>query len=181
MLVLDAAVMLERQDLTIARLAAQAGRALVIVANKWDAVRRRREALARLRDRLDTSLTQYRGVPVVTLSALTGEGFAGLMPIVLEAHERWCRRLPTGPLNRWLAAVVARHPPPMAQGRVVKPRYLTQIHSRPPRFALFVNRPRAVPESYLRYLANELRDAFELPGLAIRIEARRTRNPYVEG
>ena len=179
-LVLDAREMLHRQELSIARMVEDEGRALVIAANKWDLVGDRGDALDRLRDRLETSLPQLKGVPFVTVSALEGEGLDRLMAAVFRAEELWNKRIPTGPLNRWLEGVLAHHPPPLAAGRRVRLRYITQVKARPPSFALFVNLPSALPDSYVRYLANALREDFDLPGVPIRLRARKGRNPYVE-
>ncbi len=115
---------------------------------------------------------------MVTLSALHGEGVDKLMPTVFKTHEVWNKRVPTSRLNRWLEGVVAAHPPPMAAGRRIKLRYMTQIKARPPTFALFVNRPKALPDSYQRYLVNQLRTAFKLDGVPIRLLLRAGKNPY---
>ncbi len=180
-LVLDSDMALERQDLTIARLVAEEGRGLVIVINKWDMVARgRRALLAGLQERLAITLPQIRGVPLVTLSALHGEGVNKLMPMVFKTYETWNKRVPTSRLNRWLEGVVAAHPPPMAAGRRVKLRYMTQIKARPPTFALFVSRPKALPDAYQRYLVNQLRDAFKLDGVPIRLLLRAGKNPYAK-
>ena len=177
-LVLDAEMALERQDLTIARLVADEGRALVIAINKWDLVAGRRAMLVAIRERLAESLPQIRGVSVVTLSALRGDGVDRLMPTVFKVYELWNRRVATGRLNRWFEDAVADHPPPMSQGRRLKLRYITQVKARPPTFALFVSRPKALPESYQRYLVNRLRDAFGLVGVPIRLLLRAGKNPY---
>ena len=176
--VLDAEGAFERQDLTIASLVADEGRALVIAVNKWDLVTARRAALRAFRERLAESLPQVRGVPVVTLSALRGEGVAKLMPAVFKTYELWNRRIATGRLNRWFEDAVAAHPPPMDQGRRLKLRYITQVKARPPTFALFVSKPKALPEAYQRYLVNRLRDAFGLAGVPIRLLLRAGKNPY---
>ncbi len=178
-LVLDAEIALERQDLTIARLVAEEGRGLVIVINKWDRVGRgRRALLAGLRMRLADSLPQVRGVPLVTLSALHGEGVDKLMPMVFKTYETWNKRVPTSRLNRWLEGAAQAHPPPMAAGRRIKLRYMTQIKARPPTFALFMSRPKALPDAYQRYLVNQLRDVFKLDGVPIRLLLRAGKNPY---
>lgn len=182
LLLLDADMALERQDLSIARLVVEEGRGLVIVINKWDMVTRgRRALLASLDERLADTLPQIRGVPLVTLSALHGEGVNKLMPTVFKTHEVWNKRVPTSRLNRWLEGVVAAHPPPMAAGRRIKLRYMTQIKARPPTFALFVSRPKALPDAYQRYLVNQLRTAFKLEGVPIRLLLRAGKNPYAPG
>ena len=179
-LVLDATLMLEKQDLTIARHVVEEGRALVLAANKWDLVRDRGDALRRLADRLERSLSQARGAPVLTLSALTGANLAALLPAVLEAHAVWNRRVPTARLNDWLAQMVERHPPPLdRRGRRIRLRYITQAKTRPPTFALFCSMPSELPATYLRYLENRLRDDFGLTGTPIRLQARKGENPYI--
>ena len=177
-LVLDAEAPLEKQDLTIARTTLEEGRALILAVNKWDLVKDREAAQGRVGDRLQTSLPQARGVPVVPLSALTGRGMGRLMPAVLKAHQAWNRRIPTGQLNRWLEEVCENHPPPLAAGRRIRLRYMTQAKARPPTFVIFASRPTGLPESYLRYLVNGLRDAFDLPGVPLRIHLRKGKNPY---
>ncbi len=180
-LVLDANAILDKQDLTIARLVIDEGRALVIAVNKWDAVDNRAEAVRRLQDRLETSLPQVRGVPTVTLSALAGKGLDRLMDAVVGIYDLWNRRVPTAQLNRWLAEMTERHPPPAIQGgRRLRLRYMTQVRTRPPTFALFTQRADELPESYTRYLVNGLRETFGLEGVPIRFGLRKRRNPYAE-
>ncbi|MDA0702836.1 MAG: ribosome biogenesis GTPase Der [Proteobacteria bacterium] len=177
-LVLDGTEGLNRQDLAIGRHTVDEGRALVVAVNKWDVVPHRREALLSLQERLDQSLPQARGVPVVPISALEGTGLDKLMNAVFGSHERWNRRLSTGRLNRWLGEIEAHHPPPLAGGKRVRLRYITQVKARPPTFALFSNRPAELAESYLRYMANALREDFDLTGVPIRIRPRGGKNPY---
>ncbi len=178
-LVLDAADMLEKQDLAIARLVVEEGRALVIAANKWDAIKDKTDALKKLRDRVAASLPQAQGVALVTLSARTGQNLDRLMSAVLDAHETWNRRLATPELNRWLAAAVDAHPPPLVKGRRIKLRYMTQTKTRPPTFQLFGNQLDMLPEPYLRYLVNNMRERFHLPGVPVRVLLRKGKNPYV--
>ena len=180
-LVVDATVMLERQDLAIARNVVEEGRALVIAANKWDLVEDPDDALNKLRDRLETSLPQIKGIFTVTLSALTGRNLDRLMAAVFKAYELWNTRIPTGELNRWLEALVSRHPPPTVGGRRLRLRYITQVKARPPTFILFTGRPQQIPASYLRYMENGLREAFGLAGVPLRLIPRAGRNPYVAG
>jgi GTPase len=179
-LVLDSADLMEKQDLTIARMVEEEGRILIIAVNKWDLVEDRKETLARLSDRLQTSLPQCRGVPVLTVSAKTGRGLDKILDEAFAMVEVWSRRIGTPALNRWLEAMEESHPPPLVKGRRLKLRYMTQIKSRPPSFALFCNLPNEMPESYLRYLVNGLRDRFDLPGVPIRIQLRRGDNPYAK-
>ncbi len=178
LVVLDATEPAGRQDMAIAARVADEGRALVILLNKWDLVRRRAATRAALRDRLEAALAQVKGVPVVTCSALTGAGSEAIMPAVLGAFDTWNRRVPTARLNRWLADAVDRHPPPLAAGRRLRLRYITQVKARPPTFALFVSKPAVLPESYRRYLVNGIGTEFGLAGVPIRLLLRAGKNPY---
>ena len=180
-LVIDAALGLHDQDLQIARLAEQEGRAVVIVLNKWDALSAPEATRRAIADRLETSLAQLRGIATVPLSAATGSGMARLLPAVRRAHEIWSRRIGTSDINRWLEAALARNPPPLLDGRRLKLRYATQASARPPTLVLFGGRADRLPDSYRRYLVNSLREAFDLPGTPVRIDLRPTRNPYEDG
>ena len=177
-LLLDVEEGLEKQDLNIASMVVEEGRALVIGVNKWDSCRDREAALAAIHDRLQRSLPQTRGIPVITLSALQGHNIDALMEAVFHAYDVWNRRIGTADLNRWLEAVTSSHPPPASNGRRVRLKYMTQAKARPPTFAIFCSKPDDLPTSYLRYLANGLREAFDLPGTPIRINFRKGDNPY---
>ncbi len=179
-LVLDALLGMDEQDLRIARLAEREGRALVIALNKWDAVEDRNAARRRVEDALMTSLAQSKGVTVVPLSAATGRGVDKLMPAVRAAHFQWNRRLPTGELNRWFEAALTRHQPPLVDGRRIKLRYATMPKARPPTIVIFGARAEELPEDYRRYLVNSFREHFTMPGVPIRLQLRSTRNPYAE-
>jgi GTP-binding protein len=179
-LVLDAAAVLDKQDLAIARWVIEEVRALVIAVNKWDAAPDRQASLRRLSDRLQTSLPQVVGVPTITISALRGQRVDALLDEVLKIYAVWNRRVPTGQLNRWLEAMKDAHQPPLAQGRTNKLRYITQVKARPPTFALFLSQPGELPDSYQRYLVNGLRGPFSLEGVPIRLllRASSSKNPY---
>jgi GTP-binding protein len=177
-LVMDALQPLERQDLTIARLVAEEGRALVLAASKWDAVAEAAALLKRLRERVSTSLAQLHRVALVPVSGLTGFGLDAMMQAVFAADQVWNRRVATADLNRWLAEVQQHHPPPLVAGRRLRLRYMTQVNTRPPSFALFASKPAELPDSYRRYLVNTLRQDFDLPGTPIRMMLRKGKNPY---
>jgi GTP-binding protein len=179
-LVIDATQGLEKQDLTIARLVEDEGRALILVVNKWDLVERKDAALRDLRDRLEASLQQLAGITAVPVSAKTGAGLEKMMAAAFETHEVWNRRIPTPTLNRWLEAAQERNPPPLVEGRRLRLRYMTQANIRPPTFALFASKPGDLPESYRRYLVNQLRAEFDLPGVPIRMMLRGGKNPFVD-
>jgi GTP-binding protein len=177
-LVVDSVDGLHDQDLQIARLVEREGRAMVVVLNKWDAVEDRDATRKAVSDRLERSLAQLKGIPVVTLSAMTGANVQKLLPAVRKVHDTWNKRVTTSALNRWFEDAVSRHPPPTVAGRRLKLRYVTQANSRPPTFVVFGTRAEATPEDYRRYLVNELREIFDLPGTPIRLDFRGTVNPF---
>jgi GTP-binding protein len=175
---IDSQTPFEEQDIRIADLVEREGRAAVIAVNKWDLVEREPGALTRLRAEVDRLLPQIKGVPVVTLSARSGDGLDRLMAAVLESYATWNRRASTSALNRFLAQVVSAHPPPAVKGRALRLDYITQPKARPPTFVLFSSRAHALPETYRRYLVNGLRESFALPGTPIRLTLRAKVNPY---
>ncbi len=175
---IDAMAPFEEQDIRIADLVEREGRAIVLGFNKVDLVERQPGVRPRLREEADRVLPQIKGVPVVALSARTGEGLDKLMAAVMESHTVWNRRAPTAALNRFLAEVVEAHPPPAVRGRRIRLDYMTQPKSRPPTFVLFSSRASSLPETYRRYLINGLREAFALPGTPIRLTLRAKANPY---
>ena len=175
---IDSQTPFEEQDIRIADLVEREGRAAVIAVNKWDLVEREPGALTRLRAEVDRLLPQIKGVPVVTLSARSGDGLDRLMAAVLESYATWNRRASTSALNRFLAQVVSAHPPPAVKGRALRLDYITQPKARPPTFVLFSSRAHALPETYRRYLVNGLRESFALPGTPIRLTLRAKQNPY---
>ena len=177
-LAIDAREPLNKQDLAIARLVAEEGRAMVIAANMWDDVQNRSEVLEELRYRLDQSLGQVRGVPLVPISALHGQRISNLIKEAFGIYQRWNMRLSTSRVNRWLEGMLEAHPPPLVQGRRLRIRYATQVKTRPPSFALFVSRPADFPDHYMRYLAAGLRQDFGMEGVPIRLMMRKGNNPY---
>ena len=178
-LLLDATIPFEKQDLTLADLVEREGRALVIGLNKWDLVENKSVKAQELRAEADRLLPQLRGTRVIPVSGLTGAHVEKLLEAVLSTHEIWNKRISTGRLNRWLGPVVDSTPPPASAGRRVKIRYMTQPKARPPFFVLFGNQVDAIPESYKRFLANGLRETFGLIGVPIRLSMRGGGpNPY---
>jgi GTP-binding protein len=177
-LVMDAQNKFEEQDLRIADLIEREGRALVIAVNKWDLMGRQASLIAGLRTDVDHLLPQVKGVAIVAVSGLMGEGIDRLMTAIEQAYAVWNKRVPTASLNRWFEQAVDANPPPAVSGRRLKLNYVTQTKARPPSFVVFCSRADAVPESYLRYLVNTLRAAFELPGTPVRIMLREKANPF---
>jgi GTP-binding protein len=175
---LDATIPFEKQDLTIVDLIESEGRSLVIGLNKWDLVADQNGLLKKLREDCTRLLPQVRGVAVVPLSGLAGEGIDKLMQAVISAEETWSTRVSTSRINDWLSAATQRNPPPAVSGRRIKIRYATQVKARPPHFALFGNQLDGLPKSYTRYLVNGLREAFTLPGTPIRLSLRTSKNPF---
>lgn len=177
---IDATHPFEEQDLRIADLAEREGRAVVVALSKSDLVKDQPGLAKRMREEADHWLPQLKGMPVVLLSALTGEGLERLVRAIQSAHDVWNRRVSTNPLNRWLTETTDQHPPPAVSGRRIKLRYITQPKARPPSFVLFCSRADALPESYTRYLVNSLRATFDLPGVPIRLTLREKDNPYAD-
>jgi GTP-binding protein len=177
---LDAAIPFETQDLRIADLAEREGRAVVVAVNKWDIEAEKNNKIKELREAFERLLPQLRGAPLVTVSAKTGKGIDRLHEAILKAHRTWNRRVPTAQLNRWLAGMIEMHPPPAPNGRRIKLRYMTQAKSRPPGFVVMCSQPDKMPASYSRYLVNALRTDFDMPGTPIRLTMRGQgdKNPY---
>ena len=177
-IVFDATIPFEKQDLHIVDFVVKEGRAAVLAFNKWDLIEDRQAVLADLREKTERLLPQVRGIRAVTVSGETGEGLDRLMQAVVETDKVWNKRISTAKLNRWLEFQTQNHPPPAVSGRRIKLKYMTQIKSRPPGFIISASRPEALPESYTRYLVNGLRQDFGLFGVPIRISYRGTVNPY---
>ncbi len=177
---LDAAIPFETQDLRIADHAETEGRAVVIAVNKWDLEDEKQDKLREIREMFERHLPQLRGAPLVTVSAVTGKGIDRLQQAILKAHEVWNRRITTAKLNTWLGHMVEAHPPPAPGGRRIKLRYMTQVKTRPPGFVLMCAHPEKLPESYTRYLVNGMREHFDMPGTPIRMTLRSQsdQNPY---
>jgi GTPase len=177
-LMMDAQNKFEEQDLRIADLIEREGRALVIAVNKWDLMSGKPASISALRGEVDHWLPQVKGVPIVAVSGLMGEGIDRLMSAIEQSYAVWNKRVATASLNRWFEQAVDANPPPAVSGRRLKLNYITQAKARPPSFVLFCSRADAVPQSYLRYLVNSLREYFELPGTPVRIALREKANPF---
>jgi len=177
---LDAEIPFEQQDLRIADYAESEGRAVVVAVNKWDLEGEKQEKLTALREMFERLLPQLRGAPLVTVSAKTGRGLDRLHAALIKAHDVWNQRVPTARLNTWLGAMTEAHPPPAPGGRRIKLRYMTQVKTRPPGFVVMCSHPDLLPETYKRYLINGLRDHFAMPGTPIRIMVRGQgeKNPF---
>jgi GTP-binding protein len=177
-LVVDANELLEKQDLQIADHVIKEGRALVLAVNKWDVAKDKKELIKDIDYRLNKSLAQLKDIPVVTISALKKKNLSTLMDKAISTYKVWNTRVSTGQLNRWLGAMESQHPAPLVQGRQNRLRYITQIKTRPPTFALWVSRPKELPKDYRRYIINGLRKDFSIPGVPIRMLVRTSKNPY---
>ncbi|MEN3288030.1 MAG: GTPase [Bradyrhizobium sp.] len=177
-LMMDAQIRFEEQDLRIADLIEREGRALVIAANKWDLIEGKPGQIAGLRTDVDHLLPQVAGAPIVAVSGMTGDGIDRLMQAIVQAYAVWNKRVSTSALNRWFEQAIAASPPPAVSGRRLKLNYITQTKARPPSFVLFCSRADAIPQSYLRYLTNSMRENFDLPGTPVRITLREKANPF---
>lgn len=176
-LVLDAEQPLEKQDNTIAALIEQEGRAMVIAVNKWDLIDDKTAYIKTIYQRLEHVLPQVKGIPVVPISGKTGHNVTKLLKECFRMYDLWNTHIGTGQLNRWLETALEKHTPQLVSGRRLKIRYMTQKTARPPTFLLFSNIS-DIPEHYIRYLVNDLREAFDLPGVPIRIRVKKNKNPY---
>jgi GTPase len=180
-LVMDAREAFEKQDLQIADLVAREGRAIVYALAKWDLIEEPQKAFEALKDKANRLLPQTRGAPLVRMSALAGRGTDALMEAAFGVYEDWNTRVKTGELNRWLREAMERNPPPVVDGKRVKPRYITQVKARPPTFVLVCSRAAKLPETYQRFLLNGIREAFGLPAVPMRIYVRQnSKNPFAD-
>ncbi len=181
-LVMDKDDAFDTQDLQLADLVEREGRALVYVAAKWDLEESPQAKLAKLSQTAEDKLPQLKGSPFVALSSHSGRGVERLMPAVLQAHATWSVKVKTKDLNDWLSMATQRHPPPAVDGKRIKPKYMAQTKARPPTFVLMASRAEAMPEQYKRYLVNNLRESFDLPGTPIRLIVKSgSENPYAPG
>jgi GTP-binding protein len=177
-LLLDGTRGLEAQDLRIADNVLQEGRALIVAINKWDVVENSGALFNGIKAALDEGLSQARGVPLITVSGMTGKGIDQLLGAAFEVREIWSKRVTTGQLNRWFEEAIERNPPPAPGGRRIKLRYITQVNTRPPSFVLFGTRVDQLPDTYLRYLINGIRKELGFGAVPVRLQARASRNPF---
>jgi GTPase len=177
-IVFDATIPFEKQDLQLADLVLREGRAAVLAFNKWDLVEDTQATLADLREKTDRLLPQARGLRAVPISGQTGYGLDKLMQEIIATDKVWNKRISTARLNKWLEGTQVQHPPPAVSGRRLKLKYMTQVKARPPAFMVSCTRPEAIPESYIRYMINGLRNDFQMPGVPIRIHFKASDNPF---
>jgi GTP-binding protein len=177
-LLMDSEHPFEEQDLRIADLVEREGRALVVCVSKFDLVEKKPGIIGKLREETDHWLPQVKGVPVIGVSGVTGEGLDRLMQAIVDIHVIWNKRVSTRSINKWLEGVTTAHPPPAVSGRRIRLNYMTQPKARPPSFVLFCTRADAIPAAYTRYLVNSIRENFDLPGTPIRLTLREKENPY---
>jgi GTP-binding protein len=180
LLLVDSQNPLEKQDLHLADMAYKEGRAVAVAISKFDLVKHREAELKELQLEFARLLPQMSGAPLLPISSLKNKGLDKIMPALTGLHKNWDAKIKTRDLNDWLHEMIERHPPPAVNGRRIKPRYMTQTKGRPPTFVLMCSRAAALPDSYKRYLMNGLRDAFNMPGVPIRLIVKAGDNPYVE-
>ena len=170
---------MERQDLMIASRVLEEGRGLIIALNKWDSIKNPKAVLNELKYKMEESLQQVKGLPVVTVSAKTGFGIDPMMTSVFHIYRLWNKRVRTHQMNDFLKQMTEAHPTPIASnGRRIPMKYMTQVSTRPPTFVIFSSNPDQLPESYLRYLSNGIRERFGLVGVPIRLHLRKRENPF---
>jgi GTPase len=176
-LVIDAQAPLEKQENILAALVEQEGRAMVLAVNKWDTVGDKPAYLKAIQEILDKTLPQMKGIAVVPISGQTGYNIPKLLSTCFAAYSMWNKTISTGKLNRWLETALDTHQPPLVNSRRIKIRYMTQKSARPPSFILFSNTSE-IPDSYIRYLVNSMRETFNMFGVPIRIRIKKNKNPY---
>jgi len=179
-MVIDANNPLEKQDLQIAEHIINEGRAIVIAVNKWDSIKNRDDTLEDIKWLMENSLAQIKDLPYQTISAMNGKNINKLLDRALVTYEYWNKRIPTANLNKWLAMMESRNPAPLISGRSNRLKYITQIKTRPPTFALWTSRPEKLPDSYKRFIINGLRKDYKIPGVPIRLLIRKSKNPYMD-
>ena len=179
-LLLDATRGLEVQDLKIANLVLDEGRALMIAINKWDVAEDASSLFNGIRAALDEGLAQLKGVPLLAVSARTGKGLDQMLSAAFELRAQWSRRVPTAALNRWFDKAMEANPPPAPGGRRIKLRYVTQIKTRPPSFVVFGTRLDDLPGSYERYLVNSIRKDLGFGAVPVRLTFRSQKNPFAK-
>jgi len=179
-LLLDATRGLEVQDLKIASMVVEEGRALMVAINKWDVAQEPSALFNGVRAALEEGLAQLRGVPLLAVSAVTGKGLDTLMSAAFKVREEWSRRVPTGLLNRWFDEALTANPPPAPGGKRIKLRYITQVGTRPPRFVIFGTRLTELPTSYERYLINGMRNQLGFGAVPVRLSLRTPKNPFAK-
>ena len=179
-LLLDATRGLEVQDLKIASMVIEEGRALVVAINKWDVAENASGLFNGVRAALEEGLAQLKGVPLLTVSAVTGKGLDQMVAAAFEVREAWSRRVPTAGLNRWFEEALAANPPPAPGGKRIKLRYITQVGTRPPRFVIFGTRLSDLPKSYERYLVNGIRRELGFGSVPVRLTLKSPKNPFTK-
>jgi GTP-binding protein len=179
-LLLDATQGLEHQDLKIASMVLEEGRALIIAINKWDIAEGPSGLFNGVRGALEDGLAQVKGVPLLAVSARTGKGLDELLAAAFTIREAWSKRVATGALNRWFDDALTANPPPAPGGKRIKLRYITQAKTRPPGFVVFGTRLDSLPESYRRYLVNGIRRELGFDAVPIRLMLRSAKNPFAK-
>ena len=177
-LLLDATLGLEAQDLRIADNVLKEGRALIIAINKWDVAHDTSSLFQGISAALQEGLSQAPGVPLLTVSAVTGKGIDQLLKAAFDIRDVWSSRVSTGQLNRWFEEAIDKNPPPSPGGKRIKLRYITQVNTRPPAFVVFGSRTELLAESYRRYLMNGMRRELGFGAVPIRLEWRGSKNPF---
>ena len=178
-IVIDASVGLDKQDLVIANVAINEGKGLLFVLNKWDLIKEKKYILSQIKDILDESFAQVKNIPLVCISALKAKGVDEMMREAFELYDLRNLRISTGKLNKWLEKVVIKNPPPLSRlKRPMSIKYITQSAIKPPTFTLFVGGASVLPDNYKRYLINSLGEEFGFDKIIIRLKTRTSKNPY---
>lgn len=177
-MMVDATLIMDSQDLAIANTIIKEGRGLVFALNKFDLIKNRDEVLREARSQIEHFFPEIYGAPIVPISALTDHNVDKTIREAIKVYEQWQIHIPTAKLNEWLRFAEEKHAPIMVKGKPVKLKYITQAKRRPPTFVLFTNYPKALKGAYEKYLMNSLRQYFGLKLIPIRIIIRKSENPF---
>lgn len=172
LLIIDATLGLEAQDLSIFSLIVKNRKGVVILINKWDLVEKNNDTLENYANAVRAKLAPFNDVPVLFISALTKQRVYKAVETAMQVYKNRQQRIPTAKLNEVMLAAVQNFPPPSVKGKYVKIKYVTQLPTPSPQFAFFCNLPQYIRDPYRRYLENKMRENFDLQGVPVQIYFR---------
>lgn len=172
LLMIDATIGFEAQDMNIFRLAERNRKGVVILVNKWDLVEKETNSIKHLEEEIREKLAPFKDVPIIFISALTKQRVHKALETAVAVYQNRMKKIPTRKLIDILLPVIERNPPPAIKGKYIKIKFITQLPTHSPSFAFYCNLPQYVPESYIRYLENKLREQFDFTGVPIQVFMR---------
>lgn len=169
---------LEKQDVTIARKAYDEGKIVVFLLNKSDSVPAPEKILDNVKWRIEKEFAQLASATCLIVSAQEKLGLMRIFNSIIQLYDTWNKRISTALLNKWFQFAIKQNHPPLVNGMPIKLKYISQTGTRPPTFAILANKAKYLPDSYLRYLMNNLRDSFDFHGIPVRMFVRQRENPF---